>query len=478
MKTQNMVAQFFSYTFFFLAHAIFFTFVKANALSSIHPIYLLFVLLFFVVAVWISSYTGDFYIVFFSFIIWAGVSFFQFSSFGRTMETNVSIGKWGALFLVVGTCAVAGLSHKKHASSKHPFYLRASLLAFLTYLMLSSLLSSYPIISFIRTFGFIAVAVFAYQILPREMNSTQALRKLYFALWLTMNGMVGLTALSFLEMLPNYSYMPGRFQGFFANPNSLGPWMNLAFMINLYFFSQRKIGVRMMSGVFGALALFLLFHSNSRANYLGLLIGFILFLFFSKTRWGWVVFLSLIAGFIMSYQAYFAEPILDFDWRAHLRLEARSGITSGRIEKWTAVLESTEEHPLFGTGLGAKEAGRGHQQASFAELREERHTVENSYLDYLYETGYPGVFFLVVWILAALFAIWRNCFNNQDPIFRQQCQMAFAVCVNLLVISFFESFLSAVGNIMALVLWLLFGLATVQHAPRVSKQRSLGARQS
>jgi len=462
MVSGKLVPQFFSYAFFLISQMVLFLIVRTADFGSANPVYLFVAFSFFAVSMWISVWTGDFRLAFFSLMIWFCIGFLQFVSFSSSVEQGVSIAKWGTLFsLVVLTTFVHFFRHPLKIY-RHTGAVVGSLFALILYLMVSSTLGTYPLVSLLRWAGFLAMAFFAFYLLPHQLEPDDALMKFYATLWFTSNLIVLLSLLSWVEILPNYDYFPNRFQGFFGNPNGLGPWLNMAAMVNLYFLSGRNSVVKLLSSLFLVLAVFLLFHCNSRANYLGLAVGVAVLLLFSKRKWLLLIFVLLVAGFVSSYQTYYGRGITEFDWREHLRLESRHGVTTGRVEKWELSVESTEEQPWYGAGLGAKDSMFEERFGSLTEYGRSRVLFDNSYLNFLYETGYPGLCLFMVWLIGSLFCVFRNCVKRVEGPFQSLSQLSFALVLNIATLCIFESFLGTVGNITSLVLWVTLGLASVK----------------
>lgn len=409
----------------------------------------------------ISLWTEELHLVFLNLTFWFCIGFLQIGSVYWAMSQNVAKVKWIVLFLdVFLTAAVLFFYKKKFSPNKHALVIVWALAGFLVYLLITSVMSVFPTVSYARTAGFIAIAILSFYLLPAYMETSKVLQKFYRSLWWATNIVVLLSLFSYFGVLPSYQSLPNRFQGIFGNPNGLGPWLNLSVLVNLALFSNGKFLWKLVSAALTVSAVFLLFECNSRANYAGLLVGLLVLLAFSKRKLLWGILFLLLGGAVFFYHSYSSDPIFDFDWKEHLRLESRRGIMTGRAERWQISLEKINENPWYGVGLGAQEEMVERALGTITDYGKERYLFDNSYLNFLYEIGYPGLAFFLFWLLSSLFWVWKNSVRAVGDL-KPYSQIALAVSLDLCVVSLFESFLGTAGNIVSLSLWISLGLASV-----------------
>ncbi|PIQ85990.1 MAG: hypothetical protein COV74_06565 [Candidatus Omnitrophica bacterium CG11_big_fil_rev_8_21_14_0_20_45_26] len=464
MIQTRTVPQFFSYAFFLISQALFLALLNRVEINVANILYLVPPFLFFVMSVWISLWTKDLKIAFLSLIGWFCIGFLQFAMQSGLVEENVSLLKWTILFSVVALGPPILIFHRQKRFNHHPGFVTHLLQIFILYLFITCCFSAYPMVSLIRSLGFLAIVFFAFYFLPRQMKADKVMDTFVACVWWMSQAMVVINLLAWLGLVPAETLFRDRFQGIFDNPNGLGPWLNLSVMTSLAMASRRGAVFKCAAALSILVSLFLLFYCNSRANYLGLVIGVFVFLLFSRKKWVWVTFIALALIFTAFYQSYYAHPIIELDWTEHLRLESRYGPTTGRIDKWIASLEAVKENPWHGTGLGAQEAVADQYSASLAEQGIERLLFDNSYLNFLYETGYAGLALFLLWLFSSLVVVAKNCFLKQDPAHQFYSRFTIAVTLNLCTVAFFESFFGTVGNIVSLVFWVLLGLGTTRPA--------------
>ena len=467
---QPFVPVLFAYIFFLISAVSLFYLTSYSEIGSQNYLFLSLLFLMFAVSHFISLWVMELRLVFLSLMIWFCIGFLEIGHSSLTVEANVSVMKWAVLFLVVILGIAVALARRKPNAYRRPFFEKLSLFFFLAYIFFVSGLSPISQVSFARAAGFLAMALLFHLLILACVSPDLAISRFYSALWWAANGVVVLSLLSLLGVLPSYEFLPNRFQGIFNNPNGLGPWLNLAVMMNTIFFTRRRsIARKLFCLLLGAAAIFLLFRCNSRANYVGLFVGLLVLLIYSRQKWLWILFIGLIGGFLVAYESYYREPLISFDWKEHLRLETRMGATTGRAEKWQISLERVRENPWYGAGLGAQEEMMERAEGPLTDYGRSRLLFDNSYLNFLYETGYPGFCLFAAWLLISLFYVWQNSRSQANTPFGVLSVYALSLALDLCAVSVFESFLGTAGNIVSLVLWASLGFTAVHPAPKENR---------
>ena len=210
----------------------------------------------------------------------------------------------------------------------------------------------------------------------------------------------------------------GRVNGTLVYPNALAAAVLLLFPISLVFaFNSTKRLRPVIRGGVIALTFFLgvagFFWTGSKLGWLIAIMvgGACLFRLKWPARLKWAALtLVLMVGlgiFAVRFHNYFA-----------------AGATSAgaRLDYWRAAAQTTQAHPLFGTGPGTFQRPYGRLKSPEAEMARLTH---NDYLEQFSDSGIPGGLFYATWILLAMLVIGRLVWNQGSP-------MAFAIFSGLL----------------------------------------------
>lgn len=213
-------------------------------------------------------------------------------------------------------------------------------------------------------------------------------------------------------------FAKGRVNGTLVYPNALAGAVLLLFPISLMFAFNRTHRLRpVIRGGVITLTLFLggagFFWTGSKLGWLIAIAvgGACLFRLKWSARLKWAaVTLVLVVGlgiFAVRFHNYFA-----------------AGATSAgaRLDYWRAAAQTTQTHPLFGTGPGTFQRPYARLKSPEAEMARLTH---NDYLEQFSDSGIPGGLFYATWILLALLVIGRRVWNRGSP-------MAFTIFAGLL----------------------------------------------
>jgi len=192
----------------------------------------------------------------------------------------------------------------------------------------------------------------------------------------------------------------GRFRGFFGNPNGLGIFLFLFYMLfNVLTSLKPDLFTRTFKLVVAGTVFFLLYKCGSRTA----LAASLLYLVFSRV-FSISPFLGLL-GFIVSLGAMeyvsnnLATIVIALDLEVYFRLETLDG-GSGRYFAWNFAWEKIQDFLLFGGGFGNDEYIM-RQHYTFLNQQGHHGGVHNSYLTMWFNMGIVGVliyfrsFFLV-----------------------------------------------------------------------------------
>ena len=209
----------------------------------------------------------------------------------------------------------------------------------------------------------------------------------------------------------------GRVNGTLVYPNALAGAILLLFPVSLMLaFRNTKMLRPAIRAVVIALALFLgaaaFFWTGSKLGWLIAMAvgGACLFRLNWPERFKWlalaVVLLAGLGIFAVRFHNYFA-----------------AGATSAgaRLDYWRAAAQTTDAHPMFGTGPGTFQRPYAQLKSPEAEMARLTH---NDYLEQFSDSGIPGGIFYAAWIMVAVAVLGRRIWKHGSPI-------AFAIFIGL-----------------------------------------------
>ena len=385
----------------------------------------------------------------FDFLFCACLLVFLFAQF---RIPAVEFSRW-LLLLILGMFSAYLVRNKRFATS--PVALGIGLLA--SYSIITSGLSYYPTISFLKSISLFLLAGFllfippAIDILFSQISPKDFIIRMYFFLAI----LIVISNTFFFVLAPSSSFLAGRFRGWFMNPNGIGAIYGIFLLPIVWFkFSEQKNGVQK----FGILLLFILtlvqlLASQSRAGILaGILSLYILFVG-QKNLSMRILILGLIVIILLSI--YLENPesnlIKQFIYRNETILDG-----GNRIPKWIDIWNRFLVKPILGSGLGVTDTGQ-RDMFAFSSLN---YTLEkaNSYLGVLEELGIIGLLIIFLSILIPIFkACWKGLIAINLPQ-EKSSLILIAIIVAGLFNAIFEAWLFSVGSLISLSFWIFAAL--------------------
>ena len=155
--------------------------------------------------------------------------------------------------------------------------------------------------------------------------------------------------------------------------------------------------------------------------------------FWTGSKLGWLVAMALGALYLfrlkwpvkskiaaLAFITIFGLGI--FAVRFHHYFAAGATSVSARFDYWRAALQTTETHPLTGTGPGTFQRPYAQIKSPAAEMAR---LVHNDYLEQFSDSGVPGGVFYGAWIMMALATVGRRVWKTEN-------QIQFAIFIGLL----------------------------------------------
>ena len=253
-----------------------------------------------------------------------------------------------------------------------------------------------------------------------------------------------------------------RFQGIFANPNTLAFFVAPILPSLVLAISEKAVrrrGVLMITVVVIAAALVM---SGSRAGLLSCAVGTAVG-FAAARRSGRVLAVVLVitalVGALLVVSGLSVRP----------GTESREGLLergtgSGRLVAWPDGLRLIAEHPITGIGFATTPIvfPVARDQRLFKGFEGQFGRLHNSYLEAALDLGWPGAVFVFLLALSGAVAAWRA--SRRRDAWGGFGAILVAGIVGGMVEAFFESGLLAAGGLLAFHFWLLVAAA---HAIQV-----------
>jgi O-antigen ligase len=335
----------------------------------------------------------------------------------------------------------------------NPIVIGLALIAF--YSMLTSSISYYPLISFMKSISLLLLSVFLLLLKPTIQSLfPQIDAKIYLLrMFLNMSILIVLSNACYFIISPDASVLAGRFRGWFVNPNGVGAVYGIFFMpILAYEISKTKLRLTK----FGLLFIFILasvelLATQSRAGIASGIIS-LLILILGQKKWDFRA--TIMSGLgIISLLIFLYDPknniFLRFIYRNETILQG-----SGRIEVWSEIWNSLSTKPIWGSGLGVSETGAELSGIAFSSIG---YVIEkgNSLLAALDELGILGTGLLII---ALIFPILEICWKGIIRTDNHSNLVLIAIVMAGLANSIFEAWLLSVGSIIAFSFWIFASL--------------------
>lgn len=196
-----------------------------------------------------------------------------------------------------------------------------------------------------------------------------------------------------------FSSIKTRVVSTFSNPNVLGEYLLFLIPISIGYIFSKKESVSKLSNttIAGLLCLCMIF-TYSRGNWVGLIIGMILFFMFYDGKFVWWGLLAIL--FV---------PVFMPDTIMHRLLsigDVADSSTSYRVNIWYGTCRMLKDYWLSGVGLGTNAFGEIYQHYAYSGvLTQHSH---NLYLQLISENGIIGLITFIV----IIFTYYKMCISN------------------------------------------------------------------
>jgi hypothetical protein len=237
-------------------------------------------------------------------------------------------------------------------------------------------------------------------------------------------------------------FSKNRVMGTLVYPNALAGIILLLFPVSLVLaFSSTKTLRPLVRGATIALTLALglaaFFWSGSKLGWLLALASGGLCLF----RFNWPVKLKITALLIVAVLGLGVFAV-----RFHSYFANGATSATARLDYWSAAVQTTASHPLFGTGPGTFQRPYQKLKSPDAEMARLTH---NDYLEQFSDSGICGGITYLIWIVAALVVAGKNLWKTDDP---------FLFAIFLGVLAWFVQGLGEFGLYIPALAWTAFAL--------------------
>lgn len=238
----------------------------------------------------------------------------------------------------------------------------------------------------------------------------------------------------------------GRAYGITGNPNSLGIWSNIAFCFELYYFKRERGGFRklFMLGMMGV-SIYTAVASGSRTFTICILMNIVI-AYFMLLKGNLKYVMIIITGclLLLGYR-FLYETIMQLPGISRL---LEDGTNRGLI--WTAGMSLVKQKPILGWGYGISQKLNtvqylglipGYGDYGFA--------FHNSYLTVLIETGFVGLFVLIVHFALILYRGFTAYMQKKTL----EIQIVLMLIVNMLLCFWGGSSMTSVGSTEGFFFW-------------------------
>ncbi len=315
-------------------------------------------------------------------------------------------------------------------------------IVFVIYALLSSFYSPVPSLSRERAITILLLYISVFWIIWKYAYDQKPEKVVCLILNVTM--LIFIISYLMLFISPHLSFLAGRFQGIFQNPNSIGITCAILSPLSFWHFLETKKKTALFLFFLILVALFL---SASRSSINATVIAMGYFIYTHSKNYRPLVFFSLMS--LILILTLVAQTITTHFLKVYIRPETISTL-GGRINIWPPAVDLIMDRPFFGYGFGVEEKILS---LKYAILRQ--HVggyIHNSYLGMLLQLGIVGfiIFYGPLFIL-----LLKELFSRRDtatPLLRYALQ---ASVIAGLLCCIFESWVYSVGNAQALPFWII-----------------------
>lgn len=248
----------------------------------------------------------------------------------------------------------------------------------------------------------------------------------------------------------------------FNNANALGMFSVILFYYSLLFIQNNKY-LHHRGFVYAlilVLAVFIIRASGSRTALISIILGFLVYNFWSLLSKHRILYLFmvlillassyLIIYFFSSAKHSFAATIVE----GYMSSFSEKQLFSGRDRMWPTIVQSIFEKPIFGFGAGQ----------NTSDLFNVHYSAHNLYLQVTFETGIFGLILLITNILIVFLLIYKARNTSHS-------RLLISFFVSMLFIQNFEITLFQNNMALGFPFWVLFGLI-MGESVRAQRQKA------
>jgi len=320
-------------------------------------------------------------------------------------------------------------------------------IVFVIYALLSSFYSPIRSLSQERAITILLLYISVFWIIWKYVYEQGPEKTVNLILQVTM--LIFIISYLMLFISPHLSFLYGRFQGIFQNPNSIGITCAILLPLSLWQFLETKKKTALFLFFLMLVGLFL---SASRNSINAVVIAMGYFIYMRSRKYRPLVFFLLMSLILILTWA--TQTLAAHFFQAYYRTETIPTL-GGRMGIWPYALELITNKPIFGYGFGVEDKIL---PLKYPMLRGQLGTyMHNSYLGMMLQLGIVGfiIFYSPLFIL-----LFKELFSRQDsktPLLRYALQ---ASLIAGLLCCVFESWVYSVGNAQAFPFWIMVMLLT------------------
>lgn len=246
-----------------------------------------------------------------------------------------------------------------------------------------------------------------------------------------------------LVFFPDISLHGDRFMGYFLNPNTIGILTGIILPLVLWkAICKNKLWAKILL-VFVLLSLFL---SGSRSGLLGSVIGGSYYIFMTKKKYRIpTIFLSLLIIIVMFTSGDIIQRQLSSYLRIGGLLEGTTEldiVSSGRVEKWKAMVLLIKKRPLLGYGFGTEDLLFRHFGFK---LESPGLYAHNTFLGMAVQMGILG---FILFFSPLFYLLFKPSKTKDNLVYALN-----GMIISGLIGGFFESWMYSVGSAFAFPFW-------------------------
>jgi exopolysaccharide production protein ExoQ len=350
---------------------------------------------------------------------------------------------------------MAAISILLTVQKRSRFYLPPNIICLFAYLAFAGatvLWAFSPDRSLIRYFQEIMIVISVVPPVILAGRNVDVMRALFlcFALALILNLVIGRSDLQ----TDNFRLIDIGYSGYFMTKNPLGEAASVAFLLSLYEIFQTSWR-RVFGIIVGGLSIYLVFLSQSKTAFaLALICPLIVWPILSLSKAARVSPALIIIAIAIFY--VFISNVFDYDVMGRVSyLLYHDSTLTGRTIIWDYAKGQIAQRPLLGWGYRSfwlVPDSPSLKAPGFVKIMPNAH---NGYYDTILETGYVGLGFLLVFIIATLHAIGRVA--DRDP---SRARFLLSLALFFILYNFFESLWMRAFE----VLWVVFLVTAAEIA--------------